>query len=301
MTRFLPKERFAVMVILITLVFYGIMLWYPILDEFALSLHKGLTLKRRWVGLANFEQLANDEYFRNAIFVTLKYALMVVPITTVFGLLLAAVMNGIRKLSVRTLFTSFFFFPHMVPIAATASFWKFLLAPTGSGVINSFLGLFGVAPIKWLEMPQTALASLAMVAIWGAIGYVMLLLLAGMQSIPKTFYEAAAIDGANAWHCFRFVTLPLLMPTLTFVVVILTLGSLMMFEPVFIMTGGQVSHDPKGGPAGSTTTIVWLIYETAFLSFKQGYAAAMAVVWFLVMLVLGVIQFRLMSRARFEY
>jgi len=301
MTRFLPKERFAIAVILFTLVFYSIVLWYPILDEFALSLNKGLTLKRTWVGLANFERVTHDKYFRDAIFVTLKYALMVVPFTTILGLLLASVMNSIRNISVRTVFTSLFFFPNMVPIVATASFWKFLLAPTGSGAINSVLALLGIGAIKWLESTKTALPSLAMVAIWGGMGYVMLLLLAGMQSIPRMFYEAASIDGANSWHRFRHITVPLLMPTLTFVVIILTLGALMMFEPVYVMTGGHVSHDPKGGPAGSTTTIVWLIYEMAFMNFKQGYAASMAVVWFFVMLALGLIQFWLMSRSQFEY
>ena len=301
MTRFLPKDRLAAGVVIVTLIFYSIMLWYPILDDFALSLHSGLALKRSWVGLANFRQLTEDKYFRQAIGVTFKYALIVVPFATAFGLLLAAVMNSIRNVTVRTLFTSLFFFPNIVPLAATVSFWKFLLAPTQNGIINGFLGIFGLGPVQWLENVQTALPSLAAVSIWGGMGYVMILLLAGMQSIPRMFYEAAAIDGANAWARFWRITVPLLMPTLTFVVVVSTLGSLMMFEPVYIMTGGHVSHDPKGGPAGSTTTVIWLVYTLAFVNFKQGYAAAVAVVWFFVMLALGVIQFRVMSSLRYEY
>lgn len=301
MARWLPKDRFAQVVIIFTLVFYSFMLWYPILDEFAFSFYSGLTLRRTWVGTENYQRLLNDQAFRGAIVVTLKYAVIVVPIAVALGLLLAAILNSIRNLFVRTTLTSLFFFPHMVPLAATASFWKFLLAPTHSGAINSMLALVGIGPIKWLEAVNTALLSLAFVAIWGSIGYVMVLLLAGMQSIPRNCYEAASIDGADAWNRFLYITIPLLMPMLSFVIIILTLGSLMMFEPVYIMTGGNVSHAPKGGPAGSTTTIVYLIYETAFISFKQGYAAAMAVVWFFVMLVLGFLQFRLMSRSRIEY
>lgn len=301
MMRFLPKDRLAAIVILCTLVFYSFMLWYPILDQFALSLHKGLTLKRKWVGLDNFVRLLEDSYYRNAIGVSFKYALMYVPVTVIFGLLLAAVLNSFTSIGLRTVFTSLFFFPNMVPLAAASSFWKFLLAPTSMGAINSFLNLFGVGPFKWLEAPETALLSLALVAVWSGVGYAMVLILAGMQSIPRVFYEAAALDGANRWQQLLQITVPLLMPTLTFVVVILTLGSLQMFAPVYIMTGGHVSHDPKGGPAGSTTTIVWLVYETAFMNFKQGYAASMSVVWFFVLLILGLVQFYLMSRQSFEY
>ena len=299
--RFFPKDKMAIVVIVATLIFYSIMLWYPILDQFALSMHKGLTLKRTWVGFANFRRLMDDAYFSGAILVTFRYALMFVPITVVLGLLLAAAMNRFTNVGMRTVFTSMFFFPNMVPIAAAATFWKFLLAPTGMGAINSFLGLFGVGPLKFLEAPETALASLALVAVWGGIGYTMVLFLAGMQSIPRVFYESASIDGANARQQLLRNTVPLLMPTLAFVVIMLTLGSLQVFAPVYIMTGGHVSHDPKGGPAGSTTTIVWLVYETAFQNFKQGYAAAMAVVWFFVLLVLGLVQFYVMSRQRFEY
>lgn len=299
--RILPKSNFARAVIIIVFVFYAILLWYPILDQFSLSFHDGLTLRRTWVGTANFERLFKDPTFHNAIGVTLKYVLMVVPATTVFGLLLAVVMNSFQNIALRTLLVSLFFLPHIVPIAATASFWKFMLAPTSNGILNGILVSIGLPPNRWLLAPDTALLSLAIVAVWGGIGYAMVLMLAGMQTIPVVFYEAAAIDGANSWHRLRFITVPLLMPTIAFVVVILTLGGLMMFEPVYIMTGGQVSHEAKGGPAGSTSTIVWLIYQQAFQNFRQGYAASIAVVWFFVMLVLGVIQFWFFTRRRFQY
>jgi multiple sugar transport system permease protein len=299
--RILPKSNFARIVILVVFVFYAILLWYPILDQFALSFHDGLTLRRTYVGTANFTRLFKDPTFHNAVGVTLKYVLMVVPATTVFGLLLAVVMNSFRNIALRTLMVSLFFLPHIVPIAATASFWKFMLAPTSNGILNGILLSIGLPPNRWLLGPDTALLSLAIVAVWGGIGYAMVLLLAGMQTIPAVYYEAAAIDGANSWHRLRFITVPLLMPTIAFVVIILTLGGLMMFEPVYIMTGGQVSHEAKGGPAGSTSTIVWLIYQQAFQNFRQGYAASIAVVWFFVMLVLGFIQFWFFTRRRFQY
>lgn len=297
----LPKSRLALLVIVVVFVFYGIMLWYPILDQFSMSFHRGLTLRRTWVGDMQFQRLMQDRAFNNAVGVTLRYVLMVVPVTTVLGLLLAAVINSFKNIATRTVLVSLFFLPHIVPLAAAATFWKTLLAPTSNGVLNGILSVFGLPTSRWLLSADTSLLSLALVAVWGGIGYAMLLLLAGMQTIPDMFYEAAAIDGASAWQRLRKITVPLLMPSIAFVVVILTFGGLMMFEPVYIMTGGQVSHEDKGGPAGSTSTVIWLIYQQGLQNFKQGYAASVAVIWFFVMLALGLIQFWFFSRRRVSY
>ncbi|MDD9955573.1 MAG: sugar ABC transporter permease [Anaerolineaceae bacterium] len=297
----LPKSRLALLVIVIVFIFYGIMLWYPILDQFDMAFHRGLTLRRVPVGGMQFQRVLQDRAFNNAIGVTLRYVLMVVPATTILGLLLAAVINSFKNIATRTVLVSLFFLPHIVPLAAAATFWKTLLAPTSNGVLNGILHVFGLPTSRWLLSAETSLLSLALVAVWGGIGYAMLLLLAGMQTIPDMFYEAAAIDGASAWQRLRKITVPLLMPSIAFVVVILTFGGLMMFEPVYIMTGGQVSHEDKGGPAGSTSTVIWLIYQQGFQNFKQGYAAAVAVIWFFVMLALGLIQFWFFSRRRVSY
>ena len=297
----LPKSRLALLVIVVVFIFYGIMLWYPILDQFSMSFHRGLTLRRVWVGDMQFQRVLQDRAFNNAIGVTLRYVLMVVPATTILGLLLAAVINSFKNIATRTVLVSLFFLPHIVPLAAAATFWKTLLAPTSNGVLNGILHVFGLPTSRWLLSAETSLLSLALVAVWGGIGYAMLLLLAGMQTIPDMFYEAAAIDGASAWQRLRKITVPLLMPSIAFVVVILTFGGLMMFEPVYIMTGGQVSHEDKGGPAGSTSTVIWLIYQQGFQNFKQGYAAAVAVIWFFVMLALGLVQFWFFSRRRVSY
>lgn len=301
LTGLLPKSRLALLVIVVVFVFYGIMLWYPILDQFSMSFHRGLTLRRTWVGDMQFQRLAQDRAFNNAVGVTLRYVLMVVPATTILGLLLAAVINSFKNIATRTVLVSLFFLPHIVPLAAAATFWKTLLAPTSNGVLNGILSVFGLPTSRWLLSAETSLLSLALVAVWGGIGYAMLLLLAGMQTIPDMFYEAAAIDGASAWQRLRKITVPLLMPSIAFVVVILTFGGLMMFEPVYIMTGGQVSHEDKGGPAGSTSTVIWLIYQQGLQNFKQGYAASVAVIWFFVMLALGLIQFWFFSRRRVSY
>ncbi|MCY3718687.1 MAG: sugar ABC transporter permease [Anaerolineaceae bacterium] len=297
----LPKSRLALLVIIVVFIFYGIMLWYPILDQFDMAFHRGLTLRRVPVGGMQFQRVLQDRAFNNAIGVTLRYVLMVVPATTILGLLLAAVINSFKNIATRTVLVSLFFLPHIVPLAAAATFWKTLLAPTSNGVLNGILHVFGLPTSRWLLSAETSLLSLALVAVWGGIGYAMLLLLAGMQTIPDMFYEAAAIDGASAWQRLRKITVPLLMPSIAFVVVILTFGGLMMFEPVYIMTGGQVSHEDKGGPAGSTSTVIWLIYQQGFQNFKQGYAAAVAVIWFFVMLALGLIQFWFFSRRRVSY
>src|SRR5260221_4421146 len=176
MQRFVPKSRFALIVIIAVLVFYAILLWYPILDQFALSFNDGLTLRRTWSGLANYNRLLNDPAFSNSIAVTLKYVLMVVTVTTLLGLLLAVAINSFKRIIVRTVLASLFFLPYIVPITASTSLWKYLLAPTGNGVLNSIITAFGLQPNRWLLSTDTALFSLALVAVWGAMGYTMVIL-----------------------------------------------------------------------------------------------------------------------------
>ena len=290
----LPKDRLARVVLLLTLLFMLGVIWIPIADTFVLSLHDAFFLKREWAGLSNYQQLWADPGFWKSLRVSFTYALMVAPATVVLSLLLAALVNAVRNVPLRSALMGFYFFAFIVPLVAVAIFWLFLLQPNEIGLINAGLARLGLPTFGWLRHSSTALLSLALVGIWRHIGYAMVLFVAGMQAIPEIFQEAAAIDGANAWQRLWHITIPLLMPTTVFVTIIMTLSSLMMFTEVFVMT------NPKGGPSGETTTVVFNIYEQAFMNHREGYASAIASVFFVIIVAIGYLQFRYL-RATFEY
>lgn len=290
----LPKDGLARVVLLLTLLFMLVVIWIPIADTFVLSLHDAFFLKREWAGLSNYQQLWSDPGFWKSLRVSFTYALMVAPATVVLSLLLAALVNAVRNVPLRSALMGFYFFAFIVPLVAVAIFWLFLLQPNEIGLINAGLARLGLPTFGWLRHSSTALLSLALVGIWRHIGYAMVLFVAGMQAIPDIFQEAAAIDGANAWQRLWHITIPLLMPTTVFVTIIMTLSSLMMFTEVFVMT------NPKGGPSGETTTVVFNIYEQAFMNHREGYASAIASVFFVIIVAIGYLQFRYL-RATFEY
>jgi multiple sugar transport system permease protein len=153
-----------------------------------------------------------------------------------------------------------------------------------AGVVNSIIGIFGIAPQPWLGPTKLALVAVIVVTLWQAVGYSMIIFLAGLQDIPGVYYEAARIDGAGAWHRFRYITLPLLKPTSVFVLIISFIGAFQLFDPIFVMT--------KGGPADATTTTVYYIYEQAFQFLQMGYASALSVVLFVIILIFSLIQLR---------
>jgi multiple sugar transport system permease protein len=187
---------------------------------------------------------------------------------------------------------------YVVPLVAVAIVWRYMFEPSRIGLFNAILGALGLSPLRWLASPRTSLLSLAIVSIWKNIGYVLVIYLAGLQTIPDVFHEAAMIDGANRWQRFRHVTLPLLVPTILFALVLSTISAMMMFTEAFVLTiqSGQM----PGGPLGSTTTMVLYIYQSAFSFQKEGYASAIAVILFVIILMITFVQFRVV-RSRFEY
>src|SRR5262249_52324997 len=144
--------------------------------------------------------------------VSLRYSLMVVPSVVVVGFILAVLVNTIRRVPVRSTILACYFFAFVTPLVSVSVFWRFVFQPSEAGLLNAFLGLFGVEPQWWLLKSATALPSLALVGIWRHVGYVMVLFLAGLQSVPESFHEAAAIDGAGRWARMRHITIPLVMP-----------------------------------------------------------------------------------------
>lgn len=300
--RFFPEDKLATAVLVLTALFFAVILWWPILDTFKLSLQHKYFADVYWVGLDNFRELFTDDpVFYRAFKNSVQYTLMVVPGVIVIGLILAMAVNGVKRLSLRGVFTSSYFVSYVVPLVAVAVVWRFMYLPNQQGLFNAGFKALGFRPVRWLLSSRTALLSLAIMSVWKSTGYAMLVYLAGLQAIPEVFYEAARIDGANRWQQFKNITWPLLMPTTTFVVVMMTLGAFMMFTPTYVMTGGgYASGVEKGGPNYATTTIVYYIYRNAFVFHTEGYASALCVILFVVMVTIGYLQFKYI-RAGYEY
>jgi multiple sugar transport system permease protein len=298
---FLPKDKTAVVVLLVAAAFFALVRLYPIFDALVLSFQHKVGAQQYWVGLENFRTLFKDSIFLKSVLNSFRYTAMAVPGVVAVGLTLAMLVNSVRNTLWRGFFTASFFLAYVVPLVAVAVMWRYMYLPGRMGLFNALLDLIGLGPVRWLDSPKTALLSLAIVRVWKYSGYAMVLFLAGLQAIPDTFYEAAMIDGASRWQQFRHITLPLLAPTTIFVVMVSILSAFMMFTEVYVMTGGMVTAaEVRGGPQYSTTTMVFNIYTTAFEHFKMGYASAMTVILLILMVIVSVIQFKYL-RPTWEY
>ena len=296
--RFLPKHTMGRLVLLFALAFMLIMIWIPILEMFYWSLFVKEPGFQEFTGLSNYQELMSDDVFWKSLRVTFNFALMVVPGVVILGLLLAIAVNRIANTTIRGFFTVAYFTSYVVPLVAIAVVWRYMFLPGKIGLFNSMLDWVGISPVRWLSSSDWALRSLAFVRIWKDAGYAMVLFMAGLQSIPKVYYEAAEVDGASAWSRFRHITLPLLMPMLAFVVIITTLGAFLGFTEVYVMTGD--SGTGQGGPNFATNMMAFHIFNTAISYNHAGYGSAMAAVFFVIMVAVGYVQYRFI-RATYEY
>jgi multiple sugar transport system permease protein len=236
-----------------------------------------------WVGVDNYVQALRDPAFWSALGNTALFVVGTIPFTTAIALGLAlAVQPAFRG---RTLFRVGFFLPSVVSVVVLSLVFKALYAQNGS--LNALLGALHLPTPAWLLDPRTALPAIMAMDVWSASGYYMIVMLAGLESIPRELHDAAELEGAGAWDRFLTITLPLLRPTLLFVLVVNTVRSLQIFAEVFVMT--------RGGPLGKTTTVVYYLYEQAFSRFHLGYASAVAYLLFLISLLLAWAQMRLVS------
>lgn len=235
-----------------------------------------------FVGIKNYIEMFRDEYFLVSLWHNLLYTLVTVPGTIILALLLAVLVNkGIKGSSI---FKTMFFLPNISSMVAVGIVWAIIFNPT-QGPLNSFLRSIGIAnPPMWLSSTNTALWSVMLVAIWKQAGYYMIIILAGLQSIPNQLYEAASIDGANGVRKFFKITLPMLSPTMFMVIILSIINSFQVFDLINIMT--------DGGPGRSTNVLVYRIYQEGFQKLQFGYASAMAYFLFLIIMVITLIQFR---------
>ncbi|HEX9755819.1 MAG TPA: sugar ABC transporter permease [Gemmatimonadales bacterium] len=259
----------------------------PILFSLWLSFHEWnlIEVERPFVGFGNYRELLADAAFWRAMRNTAVYVLFV-PAGMALALGLAMLVNrpgpGFR------LARAAFFLPYITSFVAISLVWKWLFEPE-AGLLNAALTHFGLAPQPWLTSPRTALPSLMLMSVWMYAGYMMLIFLAGLQSIPESLYESARLDGAGPWQRFRHITLPLLRPTTFFVLVTMVIFMFQVFTAVYVMT--------EGGPLGATDVVVYHIYRNAWEYLRMGYASAMSWVLFAVIFVLTLAQFRLLGRA----
>jgi len=246
-----------------------------------------------YIGFDNYREVVGDELFRNAIWVTFKYVVLNIGLQTVLALSIAVMMDRLTKsIFVR----SILLLPWLLPNVMVGLLWLFMLDPT-NGIVNEWLGYFGVDPIGFLSNPDWSIPALALINTWKFTGYTALLLFAGMQTVPSGLYEAASLDGASEFKMFRTITMPLLRPVLVLVLIISLIGSFQVFD-VVAAAGGGLGGSP-GDPLNSTRVLYLYIYDKAFVdSFgkRAGEGAAAATLLMLGLMVITIIQLKV-SRA----
>lgn len=267
-----------------TIIGFFVFILGPVIAALLLSFTKwDLLTPPKWVGLENYTQMFfNLPLFWKTVGNTFYYTVLYIVPGVVLPLLVAVFMN--QKARAISIYRSVFFLPVVTSTVAVALVWFWLYNPD-FGVINFLLGLVGIKGPLWLADPKTSMLSIVIMSVWKGLGYTMVIYLAGLQGVPQELYEAAAIDGADRWRRHIHITLPLITPTIFFVIVTTVMGSLQVFEQTYMLT--------SGGPAYSTTTLSWYIYVQAFQWLHMGFGCALAYVLFFIIMVLTVIQFRM--------
>ncbi|MGE4374028.1 MAG: carbohydrate ABC transporter permease [Xanthobacter sp.] len=265
---------FAYMLLLPSLMFLTAFTYWPILRSVWFSFHDVVLGDSRimYLGLENYERLWEDRLFWKSLGNTLFYTAVTVPVAIACALLLAVALDS--KLRGMAIYRSAFFYPVMIPSVAAGMVWVFLYS-AGYGPINQGLALLGLPDTAWLYDSTWALPAIMIMSIWKYTGYFMLILLAALKLVPSDLYEAARLDGVPAWSRLIHITLPLISPTLYFVVIIGLLHSYQIFDYVYVMT--------HGGPADATNVLTFYIYQNGFQYQDIGYASTLANVLLLLM------------------
>ncbi|MEZ4864816.1 MAG: sugar ABC transporter permease [Caldilineaceae bacterium] len=285
------REYYGLLFVLPAMLFFLIFSIYPMFSGLYYSLTRFTLLKPPvFVGLDNFTKLLADKQFQNAALVTFAFVVGTTVPQWILSLGLALLFRG--NFRFKQAYKVLFFTPALLSGVVVSLVWKLLFDPRG--LINVLIEpLAGTREVFWLGTSALAPYALMIVANWAEFGYLMLIWLAGLVSIPREFYDAAAIDGANRWQNFRHITLPLLKPTTVFVMVTTLIGTFQAFNLQFVMT--------EGGPKDSTTTMALLVYKNGFQYFKMGEAAAISVFMFLIIITITLLQVRIMRAEEVSY
>ena len=240
-----------------------------------------------WVGIQNYVDLVSDGSFLSAMRNTVVYTIIAVPVQTILALFVADMLAKRFRNRFGSFVRSALFIPVISSLVVVAVVWRALLGVDG-GLVNQILELVGVDAVNFLGRPTSALLTVALVTVWKNIGYFLVIYYAGIMEIPGELYEASSIDGASRWQQLYYITIPSLRAVTLLVVILGTIWSFQVFDLVYVMTGG--------GPGGATTTIVMKIFQSGFQTFRMGYASAMAIVLFVIVLIVAIAQRKVMSR-----
>jgi len=285
LTRFWHRHKWSYFFIAPSMLLFFLFIGYPVLRAVVLAFQKVTLRSSEWVGLKNFIDVFSSQLFLDAMWHTFVYAFFVVAAWIVSSLAIAALLQPFNN-KVQSLFRGAFYLPYVTSIIVISLVWIYIFQPE-YGFLNWLLGLFGLPRVLWLQNPNIALWSLILSTILIVPGTGVVLYSASIGSIPRELYEAAEVEGANAVQKWWRITVPLLKPTTLYLMVIYTIAGFQVFERVYIMTGG--------GPINRTTTIVQLIYMTAFSDFNFGRASAQALVLFAIIAAFSFVQFRFLS------
>lgn len=259
---------------------------WPILQTIYFSFTNwGSFGKYKWVGLKNYQQLFSDPNLGIALKNTLVYSVFSVPASIALSIFVAVLLN--QKIKGVSFYRTLYFLPVVTMTAAVAMVWRWLFN-SDYGLINYILGLFSIEGPRWVSDPKVALFSVIIVAVWSSIGYNMVIFLAGLQGIPKMYYEAADIDGAGPVRQFFTITLPLLTPSIFFVSITSLISAFQVFDMIYMMVANTALE--------KTQTVAYLFYKNAFITGNGGYAAAIAVLILAIILIVTVVQVRMQRK-----
>ena len=269
---------------------FSLFIFYPLIKSFRLSLHTTdlLGAEKQYVGFHQYVDIFTQGHFGQDLWITLLFTAYTVIPGILISLLLAYIANW--KLRGIGVFRTIFATPLVIAVASASLVWMMLFNPS-AGVLNFFLQKIGLSSVNWLADPKWSLVSVSIVAVWRGLGFNTIVLLSGLQSVPEQLYESAKIDGAGPARTFWDITLPMLSPTLFFVFIVSVINALQAFGEINILT--------QGGPADATTVIVYSIYREAFFNFNFSFASAQAIVLFLVIFLLTVLEFYVLEKKVF--
>lgn len=261
---------------------------FPVLFSFFLIFHRwNIIAPMHFIGLGNFHRLFHDHLFFRSLYNTIIFLLIHIPLQIIVALFFAEMLN--QKLKFQGFFRAAFFLPVIVSGVVVTILWQQLYG-FDTGLLNRMLIKIGLGKVGWLVNPSLAMPSIALMATWKNVGLYIVLFLVGLQSVPVHFYEAADLEGANHWQKFRYITLPLINPTMFMVVILSTIGGFSLFIEPYIMTGG--------GPLNSTLSAVLYIYREGFFFYHMGYAATLGFFFAGLILLVIVIQKRYIEKER---
>ena len=266
----------------------GVFYFYPFFKVFYDSFHVvGAFNKTSWAGISNYVTMLKDPVMWSTLWNTFRYVVVIVPFTLAFSILIAALLN--TNIKGRSVFRVIYFIPAITMSAAISMIWRWIFN-SDFGILNFVLSKFGVPSVQWLSDPHTAWITISIVAVWMNVGYEMIILLAGMQGISRTYYESASLDGAGKFQQFRKITLPLLTPTIFFVLITTLISTFQIFDVIYMMINS------KSLAKEASQSIVLYFYRNAFEYSKKGYASAIAIFLFLIIMLITAFQMQMQNK-----